>query len=458
VVETDDAVGSEDSADHAWRRWPIVALVALPLLLWWVSWHPGMLSSDSIAQLADIEAGEFGNEIPAIHSILVWLLTRVWRSPAVLTLIQVVAMVALLAAFVRRGVAIGMPRWFAGAVAIAFAWMPAVGATTIALEVQVAQTLVAIWLLVELMDLAPDPAAYLADPWSQARLGGSLALAWLLDHGGVVVVVVVAGVLLFGMRRRAELLLVPLGGALALALLVQGPLYAAFSVDRQMHPVGEAFAPEVAAVYHHDPGWFDESDRNLLTAVADLRVWEEAYRCGDGAALLEDREFDPGAIHSRPGAYRGLVTRATVTHPLTVLGHRVCAASMLFIPAPPVGVQFATYVYNVPPNALGIERSTRWEQGFNLTKAILVRVDQPDRLWLFWRPAIFLWPALAAAAVLFVRRRSIAWPGLALAAYALLAFATMREPSFREAFTVYALGFLGVALWWPAVAGFRGSR
>lgn len=438
--------------------WLVAGLTTMPLLLWWVSWYPGMLSSDSIAQLAAIEAGEFGNETPAIYSILVWLLTRVWRSPAAVTLVQVVAMVALLAAFVRRGVALGMPRWFAGGVVIVFAWVPAVGATTIALEVQVAQTIVAIWLLVELMGLAPDPTGYLTNPWSQARLGGSLALAWLLDHGGVVVVIVVAGVLLLGLRRRAELLLVPLGGAVALALLVHGPVYAAFSVDRQVPPVGEAYAPEIAAVYHHHPGWFDEGDRDLLMAVADLEVWEDAYRCGDGAGLLEDREFDTGAIRLRPGAYRGLLARATMSHPLTVLGHRVCAASMLFAPAQPIGVQFATYVYNVPPNALGIERSPRWEQGFNLTKAILVRVDQPDRLWLFWRPAIFVWPALAAAVTLLVRRRSIAWPGLALAAYALLAFATVREPSFREAFTVYALGFLGVALWWPAVARIRDSR
>lgn len=450
MLEAEDQ-GSDIPGHAGWRRWLIVGLVAMPLLLWWVSWYPGMLSSASVEQLSAIEAGEFRD--PAIHSIFVWLVTRVWSSPASVTLLQVVAMVVLLDAFVRRARQLRIPYWLAGGTAVLFAWMPAVGVTTIALETQVAQTLVGIWILVELMALAPNPAHYLGDPWSQGRLGGALALAWLLDHGGVVVLVTVAVVSIVALRRRVELLAVPLAGAVALALLVQGPLYALFSVDRNTNPIGLAYAPEIAAVYHHDPGWFDESDRALLTAVAGLDVWEDAYGCGDGASLIADREFDADAIRRRPGAYRGLLARATATHPLTVLGHRACAAGFLFVPGQPLGVQFSTYVYNVPPNDLGIQRETLWEDGFNMTKAVLVRVDQPDRLWLFWRPAILVWPALAGIAVLLWRRRRMAWPGMALVAYLLLAFLTVRESSFREAFAGYSLAFLSLPLWWPAVSG-----
>lgn len=451
MLDTDDT-GSEAAAGFSWRRWLMLGLVALPLVLWWVSWYPGMLSVSSIDQLTAVDAGEFGTGVPAIYSIFVWLVTRVWSSPAAVTLVQVVAMVALLDAFVRRGTALGIPRWLAGGTAVLFAWLPAVGVTTIALEVQVAQTLVGIWLLVELMALAPGPGEYLSDPWSQARFGGALALAWLLDHAGFVVVALIAGAVVVGLRRRAELWIVPFAGAAALALLVQGPVYALFSVDREVGPIGLAYAPEIAAVYHHDPGWFDESDEALLEAVADLEVWDDAYRCGDGSALITDREFDAGTIRSRPGVYRGLLARAAATHPLTVLGHRVCAAGFLFVPGQPLGVQFRTYVYNVPPNDLGIHRATLWEQGFRLTKAVLVRVDQPGRLWLFWRPAVLVWPALAGVVVLFVRRRGVSWPGVALVAYVLLAFLTVREPSFPEAFSVHSLAFLSLPFWWPAVA------
>lgn len=334
-----------------------------------------------------------------------------------------------------------------------FGWLPAVGATTIALEVQVAQALVAIWVLVELMAIAPDPVRYLRDPWAMARLSSALGMAWLFDHAGLVVVALVFGALALGFRRSIGLLAAPVAGAVALFLLVQGPLYAAFSVDRAVTPLGEAYAPEVAAVYHHDAGWFSDADLALLAAVADLEVWDAAYTCVDGAALVGDREFDTLVIRADPGAYRGLLFRAAGSHPTTVAGHRWCAAGVLLVPGQQHGERFSTYVYNIPRNDMGIARDSLWVPGFNATKAILLRSDQPDRLWMFWRAGTLLWPALAGVATLAVRRRHLAWPGLALVAFLVLAVLTVREPSFRESFAVYSLSFLSLPLWWSAFRG-----
>lgn len=442
---------SADVISPGRRRWLILVLAAVPLIIWWLSWFPGMLSNDSLRLLAGVDAADFTNEVPAIHSILVWLVTRIWDSPAAVTLLQVVAMIALLAAYLRRSPAMGIPGWLAGVTAVAFGWLPAVGATTIALEPQVTQTLLGIWILVELMALVPDPGRYLGNPWSIARLSTALGMAWVADHAGVVVVAVVFGTLAVGLRHSLKRVGVALGGAVSLLLLIQGPLYAAFSVDRAVIPLGAAYAPEIAAVYHHDPGWFDQNDLALMSAVADLEVWGSAYACGDGDALVGDREFDDSAIRADPPAYWGLLFRSAISHPLTVLGHRWCAAGILLVPGQPKGDLFATYVYNVPPNTLGITRDSLWEPGFNATKAILVRVDQPQRLWLFWRPGVLVWPALVGLAVLGFRRGRPAWPGLALVGFLLMAMLTVREPSFRECFAVYSLSVLSLPLWWPAV-------
>ncbi|MDP2624097.1 MAG: hypothetical protein Q8Q29_09890 [Actinomycetota bacterium] len=451
AMEPEDDTAAEPPGRSRWS-WPIVGLAALPLFVWWVSWYPGMLSGDSLHQLAAVESGDFTNEVPAIHSIIIWLVTRVWDSPAAVSLVQVAAMVALLASYLRRARGAGIPGWLAGAAVLAFAWLPAVGATTIAVEVQVSQTLVGIWLLVELLGLAPDPNAYLSDPWSAARLGVALGATWLFDHAGMVVVLVMLAALAAGLRSRTHLLAVPAGGAIALFLLVQGPLYFAFGVDRGVPPLGEAYAPEIAAVYRHQPGWFEEADLELMRAVADLEVWQEAYRCGDGASLLTDREFDTAAIRAHAGAYRGLLVRSALTHPMTVAGHRACAVGVLFAPFQPAGERFETYVYNVPPNDLGIERDSLWPSGFSFTKAILVRSNQPALLWLFWRPGIILWPALAGIVTLTIRRRCLLWPAAVLIGFLLMAVLTVREPSFRESFSVYSLSFLSLPLWWPALS------
>jgi hypothetical protein len=41
----------------------------------------------------------------------------------------------------------------------------------------------------------------------------------------------------------------------------------------------------------------------------------------------------------------------------------------------------------------------------------------------------------------------MAWPGLALVGFLLLAMLTVREPSFKESFAVYSLAFLSLPLW-----------
>lgn len=457
MTTTDTVHEGPPPTDRGRWWWLFLVLGAMPLVIWWLSWFPGMLSSDSIRQLVRVDAADFTNEVPAIHSIAVWLITRIWDSPAAVTLVQVALMIALMAAYLRRSPALGIPWWLAGAFVLAFGWLPAVGATTIALEPQVAQTLVGLWILIELMALAPEPRDYLSDPWSIARLTVATGLAWLLDHAGLVVVAVVFGVLAVGLRRSIKLIAVPLAGAIALVLLVQGPVYAAFSVDREVTPIGEAYAPEIAAVYHHHPGWFGNDDLALLTAVAELEVWDAAYVCGDGKSLIEDRDFDISVIRSNPGAYRGLLFRSAAANPMTVAGHRACAAGAFLIPGQPLGERFATYVYNVPPNDLGVVRDSQWEPGFNVTKAILVRVDQPQRLWMYWRPALLVWPAIGAIAALTVRRRRLPTTAIPLLGYLLLAVLTVREPSFRESFPVYAIAFLTLPMWCLVFHGVRGD-
>jgi hypothetical protein len=225
-------------------------------------------------------------------------------------------------------------------------------------------------------------------------------------------------------------------------------------VDRFVAPVAEVYAPEVAAIVRHAPEVFGAEDRALLEAVAPLDVWSGAYRCGEGIALVRDRDFDVTPIRDDPGAYRGLLFRAALRRPLIVIGHRVCASGVVFLPAQPTGERFEAYTYNVPQNEVGLERETKWTRAFNITKAVLVRTDRPSSLWLFWRPAIFVWPAMLAFAVAVVmRRRSWALPGVVFAAVLIVTSLTIRAPAFGEIFAAYALALLSVPVWWSLFRG-----
>jgi len=441
------------------RRASLVALAAaVPLLVWWLGWFPGFLSPTSVEQLAALDAGEFTNEIPALHGIVVWALSLGGSAPAIVTFLQAAAFVALGSLAAGRLTRLGAPWPAAAAAPFLLALVPAVAATVISLEVQVFQALVAMWLFAELAVLAVHGPSAFDDRGYSIRVGAALGLAWLLDHGGVVVVAVVAGAVLWVAHRDLRRLAVAAGTAVGVFVFAQVILYSAFGVEREVPPLGLAYAPEVAAAYHHDPSSFGAGDLALLEAVAPLDVWDDAYRCDDGASLLGDREFDDSMIRRAPGAYRGLVVRTALSAPATVVGHRACAARFLFVPSPRAGERYQTYSYIVPPNTLGLTRDSLWKGGFNMTKALLVRTDQPDKLWLWWRPGVMVWPTLALTVLAAVRVRRLLWPMAVFGAFLATAVLTVRTSSFREAFAVCALAGLSVPLWWPALSGAASSR
>ncbi len=422
------------------------------LSLWWLGWYPGFVTAESVRLWGEVTSGDFTNFTPASHTIVVWTLAQIWNTPAFITLLQGLLALLLLAVFIRRMRALGIPAIASGIAVVLFGALPGTATATVTLEVTTAQALVAMWLFVEALDLTRDPARYLGRWQSATRLGCAAAGVALFDHAGIVIVAIVAIGFASVLRRHLRLLAKPGLVAGGVFLLFQVPIFELASVERAVVPLAEVYAPEMAAVITHAPDVFGDEDRLLLEAVADLDVWADAYRCGEGIALVRDRDFDVTPIRDDPDSYRGLLLRTSLKRPLIVLGHRVCASGLLFLPRQPTGERFEAYTYNVPQNEVGLERETKWARAFNVTKAILVRTDRPASLWLFWRPAIVVWPALLAFAVAMVRRRR-QWslPAIVFAAVLFVSALTIRAPAFGEVFAVYALALLSVPVWWAVL-------
>ena len=59
-------------------------------LIYWLAFFPGVMSYDSVNQWDQLSTFKITNLHPAFHTILEWLLTRIWYSPAIISLFQVV--------------------------------------------------------------------------------------------------------------------------------------------------------------------------------------------------------------------------------------------------------------------------------------------------------------------------------------------------------------------------------
>ncbi|MGH9052841.1 MAG: hypothetical protein ACRDWX_07515, partial [Acidimicrobiia bacterium] len=235
-------------------------------------------------------------------------------------------------------------------------------------------------------------------------------------------------------------------------LLVHGLLYEVFPVDRTRAQPAELFVSDVAASLVHRPDHFEDQDLDYLATIAPLQVWRGRYQCHDSGPLIFHPAFDFGPLRARSGRFLALAAETLLEDPGTVLGHRLCAASYLFVPGNPQGTFFHRPPYEVPENDLGLERSPRSWRAFLLTEDIFVWAEQPSRLWLTWRPALPLWLAAATYAGLAARRLwPLLWPGGLLLFQLLNVVLTTTGQEFRFAFPIYLLSWLSLPLAWLVV-------
>ncbi len=430
--------------------WLLAGTAALPVFVWWLGWYPGFGSSDTVDQFGQVAAGTYFNHHPAIHTLYLDILSLGGTQPGLVALFQVLVFGVLLAYAARWLVAAGVPTWLAVAVAWLLGLSPAVAPTTLALWKDVPFSLLMLWAWIELLALAVDPDRA-NRPWPAIRLGLALAGVWLLRGNGPITVLPLLLVLAWVYRRRLRVVGIALATIVVSVFLTVGPLYSILDVQGASIEPAQVFLPDVAASYNAEPETFSEADVDLLEAVAPPIIWNTHYDCRDSTPLLFNPMFDQTPVIERAGEYRSLELAVLLRDPDSVLAHRLCAANFVFAPAQPADAFFHRPPYDFPPNTVGLARAPISDRAFAVTDALWRWAEIDSRLWLTWRPAIVLLPALGAVVVFAFRARRFLLPSALLLAHILNVMATSPAQEFRYAYPLYVMAALTLPLLWPAL-------
>ncbi len=433
--------------------WPLAALAAIPVFVWWLGWYPGFASSDSIDQFGMIQSGTIFDYHPAAHTLYMGVLSLGGAQPGIVTLFQLLAFGGLLAYAAHRLIAAGVPKWLAIGAAWALGLSPAVAPTTITLWKDVPFGLFFLWAWIELLAQAVSPK--LVDrKWPAVRLGLALAGLWLFRGNGPITVLATLAVLAWIYRRRLRALLIPLATTAISVALVTGPVYALADVSGSPIEPATVFLPDVAGSYNAEPETFLASDIALMDDLAPLTTWTGLYDCYDSTPLLFDPSFDVEPVRASPGEYRSLGLRVFLRDADSVLGHRLCAANFLYSPAHPEDAYLHRPPYDIAPNDVGLNREAISDRAFSATDRLWRWAEVDSRLWLTWRPAILILPALAAIAffAIYPGKRRFLIPSSLFLAHTLNVAGTSPAQEFRYAYPLYLTAALTILLTWPAVA------
>ncbi len=430
------------------RPWPMALIALPPLVGWWIAFYPGFYSPDSIDQFTQIATGRIAGAHPAAHTLYLSLLSLGGRLPGLVPLFQDLVLVGLLAVYAVMAARRGVPRWASGVAIVLVAVSPAIGQTTNAVWKDVPFALCMLWAWLEATALGTGPSRA-----GLVRLGIALGGVALFRQNGTLTVVLFLIFLLWSLRRTLRVGLTTAAVALALVVVVNGPVAGLANARVDTIPPAAVFLAEIAASYTSSPETFTGEDVALMESAAPLGLWEENYTCYESTPLVFDPGFDMGAVRADPDGFLDLETRVLLRDPDAVLAHRWCAASYLVVPAQPAGVYFHRPPYAIPDNDLGIVRRPLSDRAFSLFDRIFRAAEPDTRLWLTWRPGLVVIPAVIVALVGLVRR-----PDLRLGAMLFLIHLgnvalTSPSPEFRYALPLYLIGLLS----WPLLLGRDGD-
>lgn len=371
---------------------PCVVVWTAFLLAYW----PGLRSKDDVFEWQRVQAGVFGNDVPAAHELLVAAVSRLSGSPAPLAMLQIVIL-ALAVGFViaelerwRVGPAV---RWLTTAL-FALSWVN--GFMVIWVGRDTAFTIGTFVLAGILLRCVRTDGRWLADPARLAATAGVCLATALMRHNGPPVVIGVGlGLLLAFPEVRQRVALAAAGVAVAF-LLVTRVVYPALGVQPMTPRIRLQYLLHHLAAHLAAGGRLDARGDEVITALAPRSLWVGGYDCYTVDPIVWSREFDATALRGREPDVVAAWWTAARERPGTVLRHQLCAGSLVWR-IREVRAQrsrlFATPARFVDPAA---SKAPALAAALHRLRAWTLA---PEHVWWAWRPALYLYVAVVLTGI-----------------------------------------------------------
>lgn len=408
-----------DPLRHRLRRVPrtlvVSALIAVPLLVWWVASLPGGVTYDTVYIWDQLQTGHWGNHHPAPYVAWLWLTSLGGHTLATASLADVLLLAASLGWLVESVRRVATAAWahaVAFGVVVVLATAPLLGAFSVMLWKDVPTTAALVVLAGAALRLSVADAA--GRSLVVVITAAGLVVALFRWNGVLTDIVVALVVLLTGAWRRRVLPAAVLAavGAAGFGILTVIPAITPVAVAPAVDSAVQTLA-DLAQWTARDPQDLTDADWRVLRSAAPpvAWTWPGRHSCEVVDPTLYAERAAHADVTAELPALSGLWRKLVRRDPGALLRYRLCRTHLAWLPwdnpkTPPI----ITVVAGVPANGYGLhEQSPHWLR----TVANDARVLDHQR-WaqaVFWRPAGWLVALLVLG--LLAHRRDRRWRQLA---------------------------------------------
>lgn len=417
----------------------------LPIAFVWgiylLAFFPGMMSADSMVQWGQVLTGRFVDHHPAFHTFLIWLLTRIYLSPAVIAIAQIISLAfvaGLWFAFFER---LGIRRWIIWLLTIIFALIPVNGTMVNTLWKDIPYSIAVLGLTLIIARVVVTKGAWIDSLSARITLGITTALVLLLRHDGLTVGIGILFLLIVVYPNKWKLWLVSCLVCAFLYFGIRGPIYNWVGVEKS-NTLSEVSLSLYSRAAYAIPG----SETALM--ISSIELSSPNWNCNIWATLS-------------PDSSKTDLNRSISPEQITVnLLHRIpnilayygrCSRSLEWIVWDPYGeVRNASHVeVLVDPNPYGIQPDSKIPAMRAWISNWVYKTSHDTNLnWFIWRPAFFLYLNLLVSAVLIIRNHNLRFGLLSvpILIQSITFSLILAEPNFRYHYAVYLVSLVSIPL------------
>ena len=378
-------------------------IYAIPLVLVWsiylIVYWPGFFSPDSVTQFSMFVNHVISDWHPAFHTLTLWLLTRLWFTPAAVIIVQILFLGIILGWGFSLVDEYGTPHWAISLGVIFMSFSPGIALIMLNPWKDVAFTICVAALTIFIFLTVQSKGAWLRRPSSWIGLGFIVALVSLYRHNGAPVALGSLLLLLIAYPKFWKSLLWATVLGLVLVLVVRGPIYRLAGVNRGSISQGNSNNLGVPSTALSVLNWHRSAGTPLN---------QEAIALLDQNDLLaqESEGLRRDALARNASLLDQQALRASITNPLNTVTYLLNRGTFIFQVLKPSQGRFEYVGLAIENNPFGFSFAN-WFPGATAFLNRLAFLSEKIYLdWLFWRNGFWMYVLILGAIVAWVRFRN----------------------------------------------------
>ena len=438
---------SRPKKPYAWM------LYAIPMIVAWggflLTFYPGMMTTDSNVEWGQMVSGRFSDSHLVFFSIFLWLVTRIWYSPAAVVTFQII----LLSLTVAWGVNIlekqGLPQWGPWSLASIFAFAPLNGNMVVVVWKDIPYSICLLLFSLMILKIIFSNGQWMRTKTAWVWLGlVSLCLASFRHNGPPIPLISLPLLIIF-----YRTIWIPIVKAIVifiiLYLLIQGPIFNILGVDRSIGIKQQSLLFHIAA--HIKKGApLTQEEIVMAEKILPLNQWE--YDCCSVVSIFSAKDFSFDRLSQNVTTIQKLSFELALKEPKVELQHFVCSSALVW--RLPSQCGSTTWVPVTKSRWIGAKYGGFFKEISLLPavtpflSAFLIEIRTNPLLTIFIAPAVYLY-LLIYNTIIFVYRthhyKALLFMTPACLQTIILAL-VMVASEFRFQFGVYLIGLFSFGL------------